>query len=122
MAGIKDIAKQCNVSIGTVSNILNGKGKASDATRQLVMEAVRELNYKPNYMAKNLKQRQRRTIGEMCIRDRVHDVHFLWLGWPERRVRRQAAPDPARFSVFRRKRLLCIPAAAIFLHHTQGSG
>ena len=31
----------------------------------------------------------------------VHDVHFLWLGWPERRVRRQAAPDPARFSVFR---------------------
>ncbi|MBU9739625.1 LacI family DNA-binding transcriptional regulator [Diplocloster agilis] len=63
MAGIKDIAKQCNVSIGTVSNILNGKGKASDATRQLVMEAVRELNYKPNYMAKNLKQRQRRTIG-----------------------------------------------------------
>ena len=37
MATIKEIAKACNVSIATVSNILNGKPGASEATRSLVL-------------------------------------------------------------------------------------
>ena len=60
IATIKEIAKACNVSISTVSNILNGKNKASDEVKKLVLETAKEMNYVPNYMAKNLKQNYRR--------------------------------------------------------------
>lgn len=63
IATIKEIAKVCNVSISTVSNILNGKNKASDEVKKLVLETAKEMNYVPNYMAKNLKQKNTRTIG-----------------------------------------------------------
>lgn len=63
MATIKDVAKKCNVSIATVSNILNGKPNASEETRKRVMEAVRELDYTPNYVAKNLQGQSTKTIG-----------------------------------------------------------
>lgn len=63
MTTIKDIAKKCNVSIATVSNILNGKPNASEETKERVMKAIEELNYTPNYVAKNLKMKETRTIG-----------------------------------------------------------
>lgn len=63
MATIKDIAKKCNVSIATVSNILNGKGSPSEATKKKVFQAADELNYVPNFLAKNLKQRSTKMIG-----------------------------------------------------------
>lgn len=63
MVTIKDVAKKCNVSIATVSNILSGKPNASEETRKRVLEAVRELNYTPNYVAKNLKMKTTKTIG-----------------------------------------------------------
>lgn len=58
-----EIAKVCNVSIATVSNILNNKPGASKATRDFVLEKAKELNYMPNYVAKNLKSKNTRTIG-----------------------------------------------------------
>ncbi len=63
MATIKEIAKACNVSIATVSNILNNKGKVSEETKKLVLEKVEKMNYVPNVAAKNLKQRTTKTIG-----------------------------------------------------------
>lgn len=63
MATIKEIAKECNVSIATVSNILNNKGKVGDETRKMVLEKIEKMNYVPNVVAKNLKQRATRTIG-----------------------------------------------------------
>lgn len=63
MATIREIAKECGVSISTVSNILNGKEKASKKTKEIVLQKARELNYVPNYMAKNLKQKNTKTIG-----------------------------------------------------------
>ena len=63
MATIKEIAKACNVSISTVSNILNGKEKARQETKELVLQKAKEMNYVPNYMAKNLKQKNTKTIG-----------------------------------------------------------
>lgn len=63
MATIKEIAKACNVSIATVSNILNGKPGASEATRSLVLKTVEKTDYTPNYVAKNLKMRNTRSIG-----------------------------------------------------------
>ena len=63
MVTIKEIAKHCNVSIATVSNIINGKPNASKETKERVLQAIEELNYTPNYIAKNLKTRRTRTIG-----------------------------------------------------------
>ncbi len=63
MATIKEIAKLCNVSVATVSNILNNKPGASKETRKLVMEKVRELNYSPNTVARSLKMQNTRSIG-----------------------------------------------------------
>lgn len=63
MTGIKEIARKCNVSIATVSNILNGKPGASEETRKLVLDTAKALNYRPNRMAKNLKLRNTKAIG-----------------------------------------------------------
>lgn len=60
---IQDIAKACNVSIATVSNILNGKNGASDETRKLVLDMAAQMHYRPNRNAKNLKQLANKTIG-----------------------------------------------------------
>lgn len=45
MTNIRDIAKQANVSTATVSRVFNNRSSVSDATRQLVWQAARELNY-----------------------------------------------------------------------------
>lgn len=63
MATIKEIAKKANVSIATVSNILNHKGGASEETTKKVMAVVREYRYTPNYNARSLKQQSTNTIG-----------------------------------------------------------
>ena len=54
MAGIQDVAKKAGVSIGTVSRVLNQSGYASEKARKKVEQAVRELQYKPNELARNL--------------------------------------------------------------------
>lgn len=63
MVTIKEIAQKCNVSATTVSNILNGKGKASEKTVQAVMQAVEEMGYQPNYMARGLRSNKSGIIG-----------------------------------------------------------
>lgn len=49
MVTVKEIARECKVSPTTVSNILNGKPKVSEETRQRVLEAVDKMGYRPNY-------------------------------------------------------------------------
>lgn len=63
MATIKEIARACSVSVATVSNILNHKPGASEETRKMVMEKVKELNYTPNTVARNLKTKNTKSIG-----------------------------------------------------------
>ncbi len=63
MVTIKEIAKVCNVSVATVSNILNEKPGASPKTRELVINTAKELNYTPNYVAINLKLKSTNSIG-----------------------------------------------------------
>lgn len=63
MATIKEIARACHVSVATVSNILNHKPGASDETRKMVMEKIKEMNYTPNTVARNLKTKNSRSIG-----------------------------------------------------------
>ncbi len=63
MVTLKEIAKRCNVSATTVSNILNGKPKVSEKTREAVMQVVREMGYQPDYIAQGLRRKKTRTIG-----------------------------------------------------------
>lgn len=63
MTTIKEIAKACNVSVATVSNILNNKPGASEQTRKKVLEMVKALEYTPNIVAKNLKLQKTRSVG-----------------------------------------------------------
>lgn len=60
---IKEIAKICEVSVATVSNIINDKGGVSDETRARVLKVIQEMNYTPNSVAKNLKTKNSRSIG-----------------------------------------------------------
>lgn len=63
MITLKEIAKECNVSATTVSNILNGKPKVSEETKQKVLKVVKERGYQPNFLAQGLRNKKTRTIG-----------------------------------------------------------
>ena len=63
MATIKEIAKRANVSVATVSKALNGKKGASPKTVEMILSIARDLNYRPNILAKNLVSRQSKTLG-----------------------------------------------------------
>lgn len=63
MVTIKEIARECNVSPTTVSNILNGKPKVSEETKQRVLETVEKMGYSPNYIAQGLRNQKTKMIG-----------------------------------------------------------
>jgi DNA-binding LacI/PurR family transcriptional regulator len=52
---IKEVAQRANVSIATVSRVVNSSDKVSPATREKVLQACKELGYSPNLQAKRLK-------------------------------------------------------------------
>ena len=58
MVTLKEIAKECNVSATTVSNILNGRPKVSEETRQKVLEVVHRRGYQPDYIAQGLRRKK----------------------------------------------------------------
>src|SRR5690554_3132844 len=62
-ATIKDVAKMANVSTATVSHVLNKTKNVKRATEVRVMQAVKELNYIPNTMAKHLKRNHTHLVG-----------------------------------------------------------
>lgn len=63
MPTIKDVAHEANVSIATVSYVLNDSGTVSEATRQRVLKAVEKLGYRPSVIARGLQARESRIIG-----------------------------------------------------------
>lgn len=60
---IQDIADKANVSISTVSRVLNGNVRVAEAKKSAVLAAVEELNYQPNIFAQGLARGQSKTIG-----------------------------------------------------------
>ena len=60
---IKDVALRAGCSIATVSRVLAGKGYISEDARKKVEEAVKELGYRPNRVARSLRARKSRVIG-----------------------------------------------------------
>jgi len=60
---MKDVAVYANVSVSTVSYVLNDTGPVSADRRARVLNAVRELNYIPNESARSLKRQSASIIG-----------------------------------------------------------
>ena len=60
---IADVAQKANVSIATVSRVLNGSSPVQPDTAQRVMDAIRELNYTPRPAARMLVNKRTDAIG-----------------------------------------------------------
>ena len=63
MATLKDVAKLANVDVSTVSRALNNTSYVHPETKKKIYAAVEKLSYKPNLLAKGLRQGKRHTIG-----------------------------------------------------------
>ena len=68
---IKDVARCCGLSISTVSKVFNGYLDISEATRRQVMEAAREIGYKPNALARALKTNRSYNLGVLFVDDSI---------------------------------------------------
>ena len=60
---IKDVAREAQVSINTVSRALNDKPDVRPETREVVLEAASRLGYQPNRLARGLRSNQTGVIG-----------------------------------------------------------
>lgn len=60
---IKDLAKQLNLSVATISKSLKDSHEISPETKQKVLELAKKLNYTPNPYASGLRKRSSKTIA-----------------------------------------------------------
>ena len=59
---IKDVAKAANVSVATVSRVLNKKSNVSEEAIQAVNSAVQALGYSPSFLGRDLRKSETRRI------------------------------------------------------------
>ena len=60
---IYDVAREANVSMATVSRVVNGNPNVKPATRKKVMEVIERLEYRPNAVARGLASKKTTTVG-----------------------------------------------------------
>lgn len=65
MSTIKDVAQHAQVSVATVSHVINDTRFVSEATRVRVQEAIEALRYVPSALARSLKSNRTHTVGMM---------------------------------------------------------
>lgn len=82
MATLKDVAKASDVSPATVSNVLTGKAVVHPRTRKRIMQAMSQLNYRPNAVARGLTQKRMNTLGVVLYHPEASmhtNPFFMWL-------------------------------------------
>ncbi len=67
MVGIKDVAKQAGVSVGTVSNVLNRPEAVAEATRQRVLAVIDRLGYVRSESARQLRAGRSRIMALLVL-------------------------------------------------------
>lgn len=82
MAGVRDIAKLANVSISTVSLVLNNNGYVSEETRRKVQDAMEALDYTPNELARNLSRNRSNIVG-LIVPDIAHPFFAEFIKYAE---------------------------------------
>lgn len=60
---IYDVAREANVSMATVSRVVNGNPNVKPTTRKKVLEAIEQLGYRPNAVARGLASKKTTTVG-----------------------------------------------------------
>ncbi len=70
---IYDVAKKAGVSITTVSRVLNNSRLVKKQTKEIVLKVIKELDYSPDFFARNLVKRTSKTIG-LLIPDIINPV------------------------------------------------
>jgi len=63
MATIYEVSELAGVSLATVSRVMNDSGRVSDKTREKVLAAMRELDYRPNTVAQSLASHRSDCVG-----------------------------------------------------------
>ncbi|QAS52211.1 LacI family DNA-binding transcriptional regulator [Halobacillus litoralis] len=85
MVTIKDVAKAANVSISTVSRVLNNSGYSSMSTKEKVNKAVEELKFQKNMVATAMIKKQTSTLGLI-----IPDIKNIFYGELTRAIEDQA--------------------------------
>lgn len=60
---IYDVAREANVSMATVSRVVNGNPNVKPTTRQKVLDTIERLGYRPNAVARGLASKKTTTVG-----------------------------------------------------------
>lgn len=82
MASIKDVARYAKVAPSTVSLVLNKTGYVSAETREKVERAMKELNYSPNELARNLYRNKTNIVG-IIVPDASHPFFSTFIQYAE---------------------------------------
>ncbi|WP_294370833.1 LacI family DNA-binding transcriptional regulator [uncultured Clostridium sp.] len=72
---IKEVAKAANVSTSTVSRVISDSPQISEKTKEKVREVIKQLNYKPNAIARSLANKKTRIIG-VVLPNEAQDLSF----------------------------------------------
>ena len=67
MVSMKEIAKQCNVSVATVSKALNGYSDIGEETKNYILRTASEMGYLPNSSARALKTKRTFNLGVLFV-------------------------------------------------------
>ena len=70
MPSLKDLAKECGVSVATVSKALNDQPDIAAATRERIRAAARRMGYLPNAAARALKTNRTYNLGVLFVDER----------------------------------------------------
>lgn len=82
MVSIKDVAERANVAKSTVSFVINNSGYVSKKTREKVEKAMKELNYIPSQLAKNLSTQKSNIVG-IVMPDVMHPFFATFIKYAE---------------------------------------
>jgi LacI family transcriptional regulator len=75
---LKDIAKMANVSIATVSKVLNNKGRVSEKTKKKVLEIIEQYGYTPDFHARNMSRKNKTLVIGVIVPD-ITNPFFSYL-------------------------------------------
>lgn len=81
MSTINDVSRLAGVSKATVSRVLSGSRGVKEASRQAVLKAVDELNYRPNVIAQSLLSQSTGCIGVICAQENINQTTVICTRW-----------------------------------------
>lgn len=87
MTTVRDVAKRASVSVATVSRVLSGYPHVSATTRERVLLAIEELDFRPDQVARSLRRRRTSLIG--FIVSTIENVFFTEAAHAAEQVVRQ---------------------------------